>query len=221
MTNAVVHDFQERLEWSADLSGEPQWIDFYRNVWPDMIAAVRIDAQSRWQKWGVDRAVFLPGGKCFLIDEKKREKAYQDILLEEWSVCQFDWNAREITGPEDKRKVGWALDAEKQCDFVAYAAPALDPPICYLLPFELLRLCAARNLELWKQSSDCRYPVAAKNKGYSTVSIAVPWQRLKEALAQEMRRSYSGALPLPIPRVIEGGQLLLFEHGQSARGAAP
>jgi hypothetical protein len=94
MTNVVIHDFQERLEYSATLSDEPAWVSFYRRLWPDMISAVRIDKNSQFQKWGIDREILLPNGKRFSIDEKKREMDYGDLLLEEWNRSHLSFKRK-------------------------------------------------------------------------------------------------------------------------------
>lgn len=202
--DAVVHDFQECLEWSASLSDERSWVEFYRRLWPDMISCVRIDKDSKWQRWGVDREIVLPG-KHVYIDEKKREgDKYTDVLLEEWSVADFDWERREVKNP---RKVGWALDADKRCDYVAYSIPANG--LCYMLPFELLRSACFHNIPRWRENPRW-YPKPAKNPGYVTINVAVPWSELQRALIAEMRRFFSAAGPdLPIPRAV--GKQLTFD----------
>ena len=48
MLNAVIHNFQDQLEYSAELSDEMAWVAFYKRLWPDMIAAVRIDKNSQF-----------------------------------------------------------------------------------------------------------------------------------------------------------------------------
>lgn len=207
MTNAVVHDFTERMEWSAELSHEPAWIDFYRQVWPEMITAVRIDKYSKWQKWGVDRLIILANGNQFSVDEKIREKDYGDILLEEWSVCNYDWNTRKVISGT---RPGWTCDPKKRCDFIAYAIPIKK--FCYLLPFELLRLSFLRMLPQWKQLRSCKYPIAAKNNTYTTINIAIPWDILRMALCAEMQRNYKGnSLCLPLPKKEDDARTLLFE----------
>jgi len=130
MLNAVIHNFQDQLEYSAKLSDEASWVSFYKRLWPDMIAAVRIDKNSQFQKWGIDREILLPNGKRFSIDEKKRKLDYGDLLLEEWSVADFDYENRKVIRG---KKIGWALDPEKRCDFVAYAVQSSGK--CFLLPF--------------------------------------------------------------------------------------
>ena len=60
-TDSVTHNFQERLKFSADLSDEPSWVEFYRRLWPEMITCVRLDKLSKWQLAGIDREIVLPG----------------------------------------------------------------------------------------------------------------------------------------------------------------
>lgn len=193
--DSVIHDFAERLEWSAALSEEPSWIAFYRRLWPDLISAVRIDKNSAWQKWGVDRLLLLASGRQFTVDEKKREKDYGDLLIEEWSV------GRRIGERFIGEKVGWSLDATKRCDFIAYAIPPAGK--CYMLPFELLRQACSANLEVWKQlvtNGRPAYPKDARNNGYVTRNCAVPWPEVKRAICEQMLRRFgtSDALTLPV-----------------------
>lgn len=198
--SAIVHDFAERLAYSAELSDEPSWVEFYSGLWPQMITCVRIDKNSKWQKWGVDRMVLLPEGRQILIDEKKRERnkktgiIYDDFLCEEYSVLE-------------KQKVGWTLDESKQCDFIAYAIPEIKK--CYMLPFELLRLTCLQNLQTWKSN---RAPCDAQNNGYRTRNWPVKWQSLFDAMRREMTRSYDGSR-LVLPTGISESPQLNFEWG--------
>ena len=198
--NGIVHQFQERLEYSAALSNEPAWVAFHRALWPDALLIDRLDANSKWQKDGVDRRVTLPGGKDIYIDEKKRSGTFADVLLEEWSVYY---------GPRHRRnKVGWALDPSKRCDYVAYAVVALKK--CYLLPFEVLRFTFEANLEAWKRRRYW-YPKVSRNEGYNTVNCAVPWPVLAAAMNAQMERQFEGG-KLALPTPVQEGQQLTFEH---------
>lgn len=208
MLNAVVHNFQEQLEYSADLSDESSWVSFYKRLWPEMIAAVRIDKNSQFQKWGIDREILLPNGKRFTIDEKKRKLDYNDLLLEEWSVCDFDYkNKKVIRG----KKAGWAVDPDKRCDFVAYAIQPAGK--CFLLPFEMTRQTCIHNLPKWKQNQNW-YPKPAGNNGYTTVSIAVPFSEFRIRLWEQMHRKFGSETPLPLPTE-QTKQILLFQHGEA------
>jgi len=206
MIDAVVHSFQNQLEYSAALSDESSWVEFYRRLWPNMVTAVRIDKNSQFQKWGIDREIYLSNGKRFSIDEKKRKLDYGDLLLEEWSVCDYDWdNKKVIRG----KKVGWAIDPDKRCDFVAYAVQSSGR--CYLLPFELTRQTCIHNFPKWRQNTSW-YPKAAANDGYTTVNVAVPFQDFRMRLWEQMHRKFGTENPLPLP-VVESKQTLLFQHG--------
>jgi len=165
---------------------EEAWAAFYRKVWPDLLACVRLDKDSEWQRAGVDRLIIRPHLIVTTIDEKMRERNYNDILLEEWSVCEFDSNTKTVT---HGNKPGWAMDRSKRCDYLAYAIPAARK--CYLIPFDLLRRTMWRYLKSWKQNADCVYPIAARNAGYTTVSIGVKWPMLKVALTNEMSHFFS------------------------------
>lgn len=192
--NGIVHRFADQLEYSAVLSDEPAWINFYRRLWPDLSMAIRIDCNSQYQKDGIDREILLPNGKRFRIDEKKRKKDYGDVLLEEWSVFYGD--------PDARNKVGWALDSTKRCDFIAYAIPVACK--CYLLPFELLRQAFVVNRSGWSRSfGTCD----AWNEGYVTRSIPIPWKTLQTELVRQMLRRFDAmALELPAP-ALNGSQL--------------
>lgn len=205
--DSVIHDFAERLEYSAELSDEPSWVEFYRRLWPNMISCVRIDKNSRWQKWGVDRMVLLGDGKQFTIDEKKREKDYGDLLLEEWSVADVDKSGR-LKG----HKIGWSLDESKQSDFIAYSVPIAGR--CYLLPFELTRLTFAANINEWKRLMGARYPLKAHNKGYTTINVSVSWDRFRHALGIQMHRRFGAEIPLPLPK--PDTNQLTFEWGRAS-----
>lgn len=206
MVNGVVHDFQERLEYSAKLSDEPAWIAFYKRIWPDMLMAIRIDKDCKQQRLGIDRKILLPNGKEFTIDEKKREKDYGDLLVEEWSVADYDPEARIVT---KGRKVGWSMDDSKHCDFIAYSVP--ESGKCYLLPFELTRLTCKHNIERWKRIPKA-YPKASRNNGYWTINVAVSWSDFKIALFKQMHRKFGNVAALPLPKK-DNPQLTFFEHG--------
>lgn len=185
--NGVVHSFADQLEYSARLSDEPSWVAFYQRLWPEMVASVRVDVGGDAQRDGIDRIVHLASGRQFAIDEKKRTKYYRDIALEEWSVFYSEGDQRN--------KIGWALDARKRCDFIAYAiVPAQK---CYLLPFELLRQAFMARRSDWVRRF--RIP-PTPNAGYITLNVAVPPGELKTALWEQMHRRFGKSdLPLPTP----------------------
>lgn len=187
-----VHDFTERLNWSEHLSGEAAWVEFYRRVWPDLLSAVALDKDSKWQRWGIDRVIFLPNGRQETVDEKKRDfrpRPFDDFLLEEWSDV-------------GRQKPGWSVDGEKRCNWIAYAIPQLKK--CYLLPFELLRITCQVNLEQWRRHSRPRYPIDVPNKGWVTRNCAVEWPRLFAAMREQMHRRFgANNLALPTPEQIQ------------------
>lgn len=192
--NGVIHDFYERLDHSQKLSDEPSWVEFYRRIWPDMISCVRLDADSKLQRAGIDRAIFLPNRQIpIYVDEKKRDKDWGDLLVEEWSNLE-------------RHKVGWALDKTKVCDFVAYAVPGR----CHLLPFELLRVACETHLDEWKCKPRA-YPKDARNNGYTTRNCSVQWDDVWRAIRRVSMRKWGAELQLPRVSNVDGQ--LVFEWG--------
>lgn len=194
---SVIHNFRERLEWSAALSDEPAWIDFYRRVWPDMVSATRIDGRCDFQLRGVDRQILRAAGQSIFVDEKKREKDYGDLLLEVWDqvpLADYDEGARRLTVKPIKH--GWATDPGKATHFVVYAVPSAGK--AYLLPFEILRLTLERCLPEWKRSP-AMYPKAARNRDYWTINVAVTWPVLAEEMAATMVQRFTAGGELPEP----------------------
>lgn len=218
MSNGIIHDFHERLAFSQAMGAEEvAWVQFYQEAFPEHTLTVRIDAQSKYQEWGIDRHIYMPGGKILAIDEKVRdpEKAkdrdgdpYDDILIEEFSVWMGDRHPRN--------KIGWSLDPRKRCDHVAYAIPLVGK--CYLLPFDMLRLACRAHLNDWKTCKDRKgrrcYPLDARNRDYVTRNCGVTWERLSAAMTDQMKRVRAeGVLSLPVP-VVQKKQAV-FEWGAS------
>lgn len=113
----------------------------------------------------------LKSGKTLTVDEKVRYEEYNDILLERWS-------------DEAKQIPGW-IQKDLACDYIAYAF--VQSQRCYLLPFQDLRRAWRRHGRRW--ILDCR-EVRAQNKGYVTVSVAVPIDELMLALTDAMLVSW-------------------------------
>lgn len=167
----TVHYFKQSLAASHKQATADMWADVYRKAFPTMVNTTYVQADGWAQRGGVDRVVTLASGKSLYIDEKVREQDYDDVLLEYFSDVA-------------KRVHGW-IAKDLACDFIAYAV--LPARVCYLLPFHTLRAAWKRNGRDWVR--DYRM-VDAKNDGYVTRSVAVPWEALRTALWQEMSVSW-------------------------------
>ncbi len=155
-----VHDFRESLAKSHSASDLPIWKEVYRQAFPSFVAMIDHRQDGEHQRAGIDRSVILANSKQILIDEKARFRnrngtVYEDIALEYWS----DYERRER---------GWVCKPLR-CDFIAYAIVPLGR--CYLLPVIQLQIAWTRNAKAWAS----RYPrVEARNRHYTTISVAVP-----------------------------------------------
>jgi hypothetical protein len=163
----VVHDFKESLERSHSYADAGWWFDVYRAAFPNLASAVNVRQDGWAQRGGIDRVLTLESGKTLTVDEKVREKDWPDFCLEYWS-------------DESKKIKGWVAK-DLACDFIAYAF--VPSQTCYLLPFQTLRQAWRRNAKAWV---DAYRPIRAQNRGYVTVSVAVPIQTLLGALTDAM-----------------------------------
>lgn len=164
----IVHDFQASLRRSQEQADAPWWGEVYRRAFPDFdgMHCVRDDGWA--QRGGIDRVVVLRSGKTVTIDEKVRDKDYDDILLEYWSDYE-------------RRTKGWVAK-ELACDFIAYAF--VPSQTCYLLPALALRRAWR---EHWRHWVETFRRVEARNRGYTTVSVAVPIDELFLAIDAALR----------------------------------
>ncbi len=159
----MIHDFHKSLALSDAVSLEPWWEEVYRKAFPYFKSMERVPAGTPQQRAGVDRIVHLQGGAAIFVEEKVRHSDHDDILL-------------EILSSEEHRTHGWACK-QLGCEYVAYAF--LPSRRCYFFPFQQLQKALANNWNRWR--SECE-TVLAKNRGYTTVSLAVPIDVLQRAI---------------------------------------
>jgi len=158
----MIHDFNERLIYSFKSSDEDFWEKVYRKLFPTM-TSMTLETDLDMQRQGVDRLVFVESGRFYTIDEKKRSKEYNDILLEYISV--------DTTGA-----LGW-IEKSLRIDFLAYAF--MQSKKCYVFPFPLLQKAWREHKEEWMEE----YPkITAENVGYNTHSLAIPKKILFSAV---------------------------------------
>ncbi len=168
MNATTTHDFKERLDYSWSTTHDPFWAAVYAKAFPNMVNAMPCERDGEHQRMGIDRVVLLDNGQILKIDEKKRESEYNDILLEYVSV--------DTTGAP-----GW-IEKNLAIDYLAYAFP--NSKRCYLFPWPFLRRAWKQNGEQWKRQYK---RVEAQNKGYKTISVAVPINVLYAAVNRATR----------------------------------
>lgn len=161
--------FDRDLDWSHDQAEDPAWEAVYRNAFPTF-AGMQYIAKDGWsQRKGVDRRVFLTDGSDYTVDEKARRGAWPDILIEIWS-------------DEKNRKEGWIFT--HGCDYIAYLF--VPTSTCYLLPRVQLQAAYKQNKAAWRAWARASVrgfrEVRAENRGYTTMSIAVPIEDLLDAV---------------------------------------
>ena len=173
-----LHSFSESLRRSQAYEDAPWWFEVYRRAFPDLKAAVSVRADGWAQRGGIDRVLTLGCGKTLTVNEKVREKVYQDILLERFS-------------DEAAKAPGW-IQKKLACDYIAYAFVPITT--CYLLP--TLTLQRAWQMHGRKWISEYR-PIRAHNERYVTLSVGVPIEVLFKAINDAMRVCWDDAPAKP------------------------
>lgn len=171
----TVHDFRESLAKSHAEQDAPYWSIVYSKAFTDRLQTIQNVRNDGWaQRGGIDRLLMLTDGTVLKVDEKVRERDWPDVLLEIWS-------------DRDKRTPGWAVK-ELTCDFIAYAY--IPSQTCYLLPYQLLRRAMKEQGSAWlalaRAGRNGFKLIEAQNRGYVTVSIAVPTELLLAAITDAM-----------------------------------
>lgn len=169
-----MYDFHERLSWSLAGAHEPFWQAVYKKAFPNLSHTELCDDLAK-QKQGVDRVLYLANGNVLYVDEKKRERDYPDILLEYVSADTY-------------RTPGW-MEKDLAMDYLAYAF--MPSQRCYLFPWPILRRAWLLNKQAWIGSYKT---VRGENRGYTTLSVAIPKLVLRQAVSQAAIIDVSGEL---------------------------
>lgn len=189
---AQPHDFASSLAMSHRASDWPGWEPLYRGFFPSMLAMHDHRQDGDHQRAGIDRTVVLQNAKVIYIDEKvrgrnrKTQRVYDDILLEVFSDVE-------------RKRDGW-VSKPLQADYIAYLIAPLGK--CYLLPVLQLQLAWSRHGREWMEMG-ARYQggfakVEAPNRGWTTVSVAVPAAVLFGKIGGALRATCDAWEPLEI-----------------------
>jgi len=191
-----MNDFHKDKAFSHACEDLPCWREIYKAAFPTMSAMVDHRQDGQHQRAGIDRTVVLANGKSITIDEKARRDDYGDIALE--------YISNNNTGSP-----GW-VEKHLLCDYIAYAI--LPTGRAYLLPVIQLQSAWARKKDEWlkiandesKPWKDRRIkPCTAKNRGYKTLSLAVPVADLFGEIGAALRVRFQ---PITAKDVIAGDE---------------
>jgi hypothetical protein len=82
------YDFEESLKKSKSYEDSPFWDAMYKEHFQNLATAVPITEDGWAQRAGIDRLLVLKNGKVLTVDEKIREKDYDDFLIEDLSSLE-------------------------------------------------------------------------------------------------------------------------------------
>lgn len=161
--SGMIHDFCDQLKYSELASDEPFWDAIYRKAFPNMVNHMVCYGSTQSQRLGVDRVIHLSSGRTLYVDEKKRKREYNDILLEYVSIS--------TTGAP-----GW-VEKDLQIDYLAYAF--MESRRVYLFDWLMLRRAWLHYKTEWLKKY---IRIEADNGTYKTYSIAVPIEIVRSAV---------------------------------------
>ena len=153
------NDFKQDLTFSIKASDESFWTAIYHKAFPNMVSHMVCDGDTQSQRMGIDRVILLSNGRILKVDEKKRRKEYNDILLEYISV--------DKTGAP-----GW-MEKDLSIDYLAYAF--MQSKTVYLFDWCLLKRVWNHKKDYWIKNNSIP---PAVNNGYNTLNVAVPIKEL-------------------------------------------
>lgn len=153
------HDFDESLAKAHANDEDAIWDTVYKKAFPTFKTSVPIEPDGWAQRGGIDRIVILEGGKQLYVDQKMRDKDWDDFALEYWS-------------DRERKTPGW-IEKDSACDYVAYAFKPSRR--CYLLPFQQLRSAWVKNNRDWIDAfPSFSVPNETKGRRWTTVCVGVP-----------------------------------------------
>src|SRR3990167_1365330 len=122
MGQSGMNDFHTDLAYSNAMSDEKFWDAIYRKAFPNIVNHMICTGNTASQRIGIDRIIHLSNGNSLKVDEKKRRREYDDILLE--------FVSNDIAGAP-----GW-IEKDLAIDYLAYAF--MESKRCYLFPWQML-----------------------------------------------------------------------------------
>lgn len=150
-----INDFKIDLEYSLQARDLEMFDNFYKRIFGNQLIKIENVSDLDLQKKGVDKILYFNSGRKLLIDEKKRRVDFGDIAIELWHESPT------------MKKPGWVFNTHT--DYFVYAI--IPSKKCYLLPAIILKLFVKNKFDYIQKTYQ---KVVAQNKGYQTISYAIP-----------------------------------------------
>jgi hypothetical protein len=172
----IVHDFGESLQRSQRAESEPFWRETYERAFPTLVSMVSVRKDGWAQRAGIDRQLTLACGRIVRVDEKVREKAWGDILLERWADFE-------------RKQEGWIVKP-LLCDYLGYGILPLC--LCYLFPMLELQRAWRNEGQDWARKAKAKEAGFEIRKAFNqdrisgrkwtTINIAIPTNEIFRAV---------------------------------------
>lgn len=188
-----MHDPERDIARSKSENNEAFWDAVYRQAFPWIVTHC-FNEDLRTQKLGVDRRLFFPVDHVEHADEKLREEARTDILL-------------EFISNSATRAPGW-IEKDLDTHWIVYGFRPTRT--VYFWPWLFLRRAWLSHRDEWKATHRI---IVARNPGYETCSVAVPITVLQKAVMAAQVVTVPELLPQPLPQPLPPvGSMSLNEY---------
>jgi hypothetical protein len=162
MTTATIHNFEADLAAENSESTALFWSICYARLFPGICGQRIAPKGSAEQRAGIDRFITLASGETVSIQEKTRKRTRRDLLIE----------LRHVAA-DGRTWAGWL--SECKANYLLYVFR--DTGECRLWTVQELRHAALINHFRWQRIFRVRI---AKNKGYESINVPVPFSELPE-----------------------------------------
>jgi hypothetical protein len=176
----VSHDFAERVNFSHGVALDEGIISHLLATIPNATGARRTESSSIDDRSGTDLWIDRRGLPSVSVDFKHRERNYDDICIETWSVDR----------PGKKPIIGWTMDRDKRTDLVVYTWPTETAARRFWIAwFPFLCRAAWRNARGWA----VRFPYRSTSSQddlrgfYRTWFVCVPREVVELAMREIMQ----------------------------------
>jgi len=176
----TVHSFAESLAFSKGVVAETA-TDTIRNMIHGCVSVETYDVGGN--DGGVDYIATLDTGVRASIDHKTRRRGSSTYWAN--GVPEIPIETISVGGVGGRCDTkGWTFDRTKRCQFVLFTFHPDDSDAAFLVPFQLLRTAAEKNLTAW----DKRYGRKRQDNGrFFSECIFVPWPVVEAAVVDVMR----------------------------------
>jgi hypothetical protein len=175
-----VNDFYKKLEYSKGKSQQRD-IELLRNY---IVGCVDVRVTTLKEDMnGVDYIVKLREGAEIRVDAKTREKGASKHWKHGQPELALELFSKNPTKDGDDGIIGWVMNEQKEIDLILYTFHESDSKLCFLIPFQHLRMALWKYGDEWKKKYVIK-PQKNKNGNqyWNASCIFIPYKEVLKAI---------------------------------------